>query len=339
MLSASCFSVLPSIGALFLLPRHPATLLAATCLLIFRTVVIGSAISRAPGAELHNHRFSIYSSSASDSDDPSHYFACIGNLNNEMLFDVPREILSFLVVSSLILAALRRFCSQHIEIQRRTDALKARSEAMSRRNDALLRSLFPPGKAAQVLKQASTRDWYKSECDVHDDVSVLQVDIMGFTALSTILTAEELFDIVNTIFSSIDSAAEIIGGLFKVETIGDCYKAVSGGLIPCEDHAERAAGLGYAIIEIVKVVSRRLGLPQLSVRVGVATGPLVAAFVGEICPRYFIYGEASQEAGRMVSRRFGMPMLFFLLLIDLGYLPCQRLCHFVCTFHTSPRPT
>ena len=51
-----------------------------------------------------------------------------------------------------------------------------------------------------------------------------QMDISGFTALSSRLTAEELLDVVNSVFTAIDSAADCIGKVWKVETIGDCYK-------------------------------------------------------------------------------------------------------------------
>jgi len=34
-------------------------------------------------------------------------------------------------------------------------------------------------------------------------------------------------DLVNAIFTSLDKAADLIGSVWKVETIGDCYQVVS----------------------------------------------------------------------------------------------------------------
>ena len=51
----------------------------------------------------------------------------------------------------------------------------------------------------------------------------------GFTKMSSGLLADELVDLVNAIFTPLDKVADLIGQIWKVETIGDCYKASSGG--------------------------------------------------------------------------------------------------------------
>lgn len=63
----------------------------------------------------------------------------------------------------------------------------------------------------------------------YSDCSVVQMDIKGFTKLSATMSAEDLVDLINTIFTAIDDTAAIIGHVWKVETIGDCYKAMVGG--------------------------------------------------------------------------------------------------------------
>jgi len=98
----------------------------------------------------------------------------------------------------------------------------------------------------------------------------------------------------------------VIGCLWKFETIGDCYKCVSGGICPCDNHADRAVCFACAAIDIIQLLARRLNLPVLSIRVGVATGPLTAAVVGSLMPRYLIYGSTCQGANTMV--RFSAPL-------------------------------
>jgi len=43
------------------------------------------------------------------------------------------------------------------------------------------------------------------------------MDIVGFTRLSTSISAEELIDLINAFFSSIDKAADFINHVWKVQ--------------------------------------------------------------------------------------------------------------------------
>ena len=99
----------------------------------------------------------------------------------------------------------------------------------------------------------------------------------------------ELVDVLNSLFSSIDFAAKCIGNVWKVETIGDCYIGAIGGPNPCEDHADRALLLAASILDIVRCMSSALTFP-LRVRIGVHSGHLSAAVIGQLLPRYLVFG-------------------------------------------------
>jgi hypothetical protein len=291
-----------SITPFFLLPVKSSSLVISTCLFILFVLTVIFEIAHFP---LKTHEIIKHQAPHNVSESSAVVFAgfpCTGsNSPAQHLENSVFTIFAGLLCSIGVLAALRRFQRQHHELELRTEAHMQKSEEMSLRNNELLCGLFPPVKAAEVLSlDRSTLLWCESSMDVHQDVSVLQVDIKGFTALSTRIDAAELLDIVNAIFSSIDAAAEIIGGLFKIETVGDCYKAVSGLLVPRQDHADKVAQLALAIIDIVKIISRRLRIPDLSVRVGIGTGSVVAAVVGQLCPRFCIYGRACQDANLLV---------------------------------------
>jgi hypothetical protein len=115
------------------------------------------------------------------------------------------------------------------------------------------------------------------------------VHFQGFTKMSSGLLADELVDLVNAIFTSLDKAADLIGQIWKVETMGDCYQVIIGGPKQCEDHAERGVELSLAILKLLSAISQRLDLPVRG-RCGVHTGRVTAAVVGTLLPRYLVYG-------------------------------------------------
>jgi class 3 adenylate cyclase len=66
--------------------------------------------------------------------------------------------------------------------------------------------------------------------------TVLFADISGFTAWSSLRDPAQVFTLLESIYSSFDAVARK-RGVFKVETVGDSYVAVTGLPDPQEDHA------------------------------------------------------------------------------------------------------
>ena len=65
--------------------------------------------------------------------------------------------------------------------------------------------------------------------DSFSDLTVVFVDLVGFSALAKRLSPGHLVKLLNTFFSAADRCAER-HGLEKVKTIGDAYLAVAGGM-------------------------------------------------------------------------------------------------------------
>ena len=61
-------------------------------------------------------------------------------------------------------------------------------------------------------------------------------DIAGFTAWSSTREPGQVFQLLETVYGAMDRIA-LRRGIFKVETVGDCYVAVCGLPEPREDHA------------------------------------------------------------------------------------------------------
>jgi Adenylate and Guanylate cyclase catalytic domain len=70
----------------------------------------------------------------------------------------------------------------------------------------------------------------------YPETTVLFADIAGFTAWSSSRQPIQVFQLLETIYAAFDKLAKQ-HGVFKVETIGDCYVAVVGLPTPRKSHA------------------------------------------------------------------------------------------------------
>ncbi|MBX3454231.1 adenylate/guanylate cyclase domain-containing protein [Ferrovibrio sp.] len=114
------------------------------------------------------------------------------------------------------------------------------------------------------------------------DVTVLFTDIVGFTAMSENMSAQETADLLNEHFALMAACIEAEGGVID-KFIGDAVMAIWGALKRDEDQAAHAcravAAIHTALIED-NAARRERGLPTLRVRCGLHTGPVVVGNIG-----------------------------------------------------------
>jgi len=139
--------------------------------------------------------------------------------------------------------------------------------------------------------------------DRFDSVSVLFADIVGFTKLSQTVSAEKLVTMLNELFSAFDRLAEK-HGLEKIKTIGDAYMVVAGIPQPIADHAVAMAHMGLDMQTALEDYSKASGL-ELSIRIGIHTGAVVAGVIGKKKFIYDLWGDTVNTASRMESH--GVP--------------------------------
>ena len=113
-------------------------------------------------------------------------------------------------------------------------------------------------------------------------VTMLNSDIAGFSALSQSMEAEELVRFLNDYFSRmIEAVLEHGGNIDKFQ--GDGMLVVFGAPNAMEDHAERALAAARAMLKEIDLLNDELvksGKPQISVGIGLDTGDVVAGHVG-----------------------------------------------------------
>jgi adenylate cyclase len=137
----------------------------------------------------------------------------------------------------------------------------------------------------------------------HPAVSVLFADVVDFTPYAEVTPPTEVVQLLNAIFSDFDSLADRFG-MEKIKTIGDAYMAVAGVPTPRDDHADRALRMGLAMLGSVGGHHDARG-HAVTLRVGIASGPVVAGVIGRRKFIYDLWGDTVNTASRMEST--GLP--------------------------------
>src|SRR5262249_3822084 len=135
--------------------------------------------------------------------------------------------------------------------------------------------------------------------DQLSNVTILFADLIGFTKLSSQITASDLVGLLSGLFSEFDQLALKLG-VEKIKTIGDAYMAVGGLPEPRADHAHAVADMALEMIAAVDRKNRALLFP-LQLRIGIHSGDVVAGVIGTHKFAYDIWGDAVNIASRMES--------------------------------------
>lgn len=134
----------------------------------------------------------------------------------------------------------------------------------------------------------------KTFADGVPDCSVMFVDIVGFTKLSSDMPPDQLVMYLDEIFSDFDELTSR-AGLEKIKTMGDSYMVAAGIPDPRPDHAQALVRLAMEM----QAVIRRHGL---HVRCGINSGSVVAGVIGRKKFIYDLWGDTVNVASRMESQ-------------------------------------
>jgi len=177
---------------------------------------------------------------------------------------------------------------------RQIASAEAAMEQEYARSEALLANILPTTIAERLKDRSGS-----VIADKYDDASILFADIAGYTELASDTAPEELVAFLDTLYTSLD-ALVTRHGLEKIKTSGDAYMVVSGVPQPRPDHLEALADLALDIADTVAGLTDSRGR-AVPLRIGLASGPLVAGVVGSQRFFYDVWGDAVNVASRMES--------------------------------------
>ena len=151
-----------------------------------------------------------------------------------------------------------------------------------------------PFHAALRLKNGETLI-----ADIYDDASVLFLDIVGFTKYASRLNAQNIVTKLNSLFSDVDKLVQEYD-LEKIKTIGDSYMVAGGIPNPSQDHLQKISLMALDLLNLIHKY-QKTEWPELKVRIGIHTGPLIGGIIGKNKFTYDLWGDTVNIASRMES--------------------------------------
>ncbi len=214
----------------------------------------------------------------------------VSGLLDPFLSASPAPIPGSVVVAFFVLNILGVSVTAYLLLQY---AVRERDAALAR-SDGLLLNVLPESIARRLKRSSGVI------ADRYEDVTVLFADIADFTPFAERTDPARVVGILDEIFSTFDELTRR-RGLEKIKTIGDAYMAVGGLPEARTDHAEAVAELALEMQEAFARLSAASDL-GLEIRIGMASGPVVAGVIGRHRFLYDLWGDTVNTASRMESQ-------------------------------------
>ena len=158
--------------------------------------------------------------------------------------------------------------------------------------EALLRNILPDSIVERLKARPD-----EPIADTFEDASVMFADISGFVPLARLLGARGVVELLNRLVSEFDSLAAM-HKLEKIKTIGDAYMIAGGLPERSSDHAERLVRMGFDMLAAVARLRAETGI-DVQMRVGIASGPVMAGVIGKKKFSYDVWGDTVNLAARL----------------------------------------
>lgn len=211
------------------------------------------------------------------------------------------------------------------------DLIRRQAHELSKVNSEL-------GSESFVHKNLGHMSLVRSVAQMHQEVTILFTDIVGFTAMSQTVAPQQVMEFLHELFVRFDELVGRDSLLWKVETIGDAFM-VASGLEGVRTKSRESAisdpsRIGSSLCPATAAVlfgksalaeARTLTMPnsmQCQIRAGVHTGDVCSGVVGTRMPRYCLFGDTVNTASRMESTsvpgRMQISQATYDLVCDLG---------------------
>ena len=142
----------------------------------------------------------------------------------------------------------------------------------------------------------------------YETVTIVFCDLSDFDSLVAKLTPKDLITFLDELYSVMDQFCQL-HGLQKIETVGKTYMA-AGGIKECEVDVDpitlsvhpaiRSFEFSMDILDLVQKMILTSG-DKIKVKIGIHTGKVIPAVVGEHKPQFSLIGDAVNTTARMCT--------------------------------------
>ncbi len=209
--------------------------------------------------------------------------------------------LNFAAMSTIMYLLISFFVRQRDKLAADVSEQNSLLRIEQGKSESLLLNILPAPIARRLKDQQGII------ADGFADVTVMFADIVNFTRLSEELPPKALVELLNDLFSCFDALAEQ-HGLEKIKTVGDAY-LVAGGLlehdgvnfaVDARDYTAAILHLGLDMRKYTDRLAKERGM-DLSIHVGVCSGPVVAGVIGTRKFIYDLWGDTVNTASRITD--------------------------------------
>ena len=202
-------------------------------------------------------------------------------------------VLNFVSISAMVYVLLWYFSREKTKLREVVDAQTTAVSLERELSERLLLNILPQPIAERLKRQET------NIADGHADVTVMFADIVNFTHMSEEMSPNETVQLLNNVFSEFDMLAEKYG-IEKIKTIGDAYMAAGGLRGVATQYVDSMADMTIDMQSFISQYTAANG-QKLNVRIGLATGPVVAGVIGRRKFSYDLWGDTVNVASRMAS--------------------------------------
>jgi class 3 adenylate cyclase len=198
------------------------------------------------------------------------------------------------------------------EVGRLTGAFNEMVAGLRQRDQ--IQGLFKRYLAPQVVDELIRNPEKAAPGGERRELTVLFIDLVGFTSLSEELSPEAMVGLLNDYF---ERATEVLGlhGATLDKFIGDAIMCYWNAPLPQEDHAARACRTALGLLSVVDLLAPEFqarGVKHLDCRIGLNTGPGVVGNIGSRAAQdYTVIGDTVNLASRLegAAKAYGARIL------------------------------
>ncbi len=127
------------------------------------------------------------------------------------------------------------------------------------------------------------------------------IDIVSYSELALYSEPENVYKILNKVYTNFDLISRKYKNIQKIETIGDSYMIV-GDLTNKLDIKSVVNNMIMLALDFIKLnQSIRYNDKQIDIRIGINVGPVIIGILGIDVPRLCVVGNTVNKASRLES--------------------------------------